>query len=297
MTPPFFVRIDLILEAEPQEEQPGIVNCTTLSSAITTPAETDKKTRAKKTLNIFFISDSPILFLFYNLRQTPSRCNHNLQLTGHVLFGIEDKNTNSQERKLMTIALSTPFILASASPRRQELLRSVGLKFQIIPGHVNEDQLQDESPRAHVKRLSRDKAMVIANQYPQALVLGADTIVVIDNLILGKPKNKKQAREMIERLNGRKHTVFTGFTIAHIVAGVCKTKVVQSAVQFKTISHEEMDWYVNCDEPYDKAGGYAVQGKGAYFIKAIHGSYTNVIGLPLCEVLEEFKTLGTIHFK
>lgn len=197
----------------------------------------------------------------------------------------------------MTISLSTPFILASASPRREELLRSVGLKFQIIPGHVNEDQLHGESPHAHVKRLSHDKAMVIANKYPQALVLGADTIVVIDNLILGKPKNKKQAREMLERLSGRKHTVFTGFTIVCAEAGISKTKIVQSAVQFKKISPEETDWYVNCDEPYDKAGGYAVQGKGAYFIKTIRGSYTNVIGLPLCEVLEEFKKFGAIHFK
>jgi septum formation protein len=197
----------------------------------------------------------------------------------------------------MPISLSTPFILASASPRREELLRSVGLKFQIIPGHVNEDQLHGESPHAHVKRLSHDKAMVIANKYPKALVLGADTIVVIDNLILGKPKSKKQARQMLERLSGRKHTVFTGFTIVCAETGISKTKIVRSAVQFKKISPEEMDWYVNCDEPYDKAGGYAVQGKGAYFIKTIRGSYTNVIGLPLCEVLEEFKKFSAIHFK
>lgn len=197
----------------------------------------------------------------------------------------------------MTISLSFPFILASASPRREELLRSVGLTFKIIPADVDETYLQGESPRAHVRRLSIDKAGVIASQYPKALVLGADTIVVIDGLILGKPKNKKQAREMIERLSGRRHTVFTGFTIACSGSRISKTRVVQSAVQFKKISSEEMDWYVGCDEPYDKAGGYAVQGMGAYFIKAIRGSYTNVIGLPLCETLEELKFLGTIHFR
>lgn len=196
----------------------------------------------------------------------------------------------------MTISLSHPFILASASPRREELLRSLGLKFKIIPADVDETYLAGEGPRAHVRRLSQDKAGMIADRYPDALVLGADTIVVIDGLILGKPQNKKQARQMLERLSARKHTVFTGFTIIGRRCLISKTKIVQSAVQFKTITREEMDWYVNGDEPYDKAGGYAVQGMGAYFIKAIRGSYTNVIGLPLCEVLEELKGLSAVHF-
>ena len=197
----------------------------------------------------------------------------------------------------MTISLSTPFILASASPRRQDLLRSVGLKFKTIPAHVNENYLAGETPRQHVKRLSCDKAMVIAKKYPKACVLGADTIVVIDGLILGKPKNETQARKMLQTLSGREHKVFTGFCIAHAAAEVYKTKVVQSAVRFKTISPKEMEWYVACDEPYDKAGGYAVQGRGSYFIQSIRGSYTNVIGLPLCEVLETLKKMGTINFR
>ena len=197
----------------------------------------------------------------------------------------------------MSINSTASFILASASPRRRELFQSIGLKFKIIPAHVNENYLAGESPRQHVKRLSIDKAMVIARKYPEAWVLGADTIVVIDGLILGKPKNKTQAREMLQNLSGREHKVFTGFTIAHVAAKIYKTKVIQSAVQFKTISPKEMDWYVSCDEPYDKAGGYAVQGKGAYFIQSIRGSYTNVIGLPLCEVLEELKKLKAINFR
>ena len=197
----------------------------------------------------------------------------------------------------MTIALSSPFILASASPRRKELLRSVGLKLKIIPAHVDETHINGESPQTHVRRLSIDKATVIADQHPKALVLGADTIVVIDGLILGKPKNKSQARAMLERLSNRQHIVFTGFTIVSAGSGISKTKVVRSAVRFKKISPEEMDWYVNCDEPYDKAGGYAAQGMGAYFIKAIRGSYTNVIGLPLCEVLEELKRIDAVHFR
>jgi septum formation protein len=127
--------------------------------------------------------------------------------------------------------------------------------------------------------------------------LGADTIVVIDSLIMGKPENKKQAREMIERLSGREHKVFTGFTLAHDATKVYKTKIISSAVRFKKISPEEMEWYISCDEPYDKAGGYAAQGKGASFIKSIRGSYTNVIGLPLCEVLEELKNLKALNFR
>jgi septum formation protein len=197
----------------------------------------------------------------------------------------------------MTISVSSPFILASASPRRQELLRSVGLKFKTIPAHVNEDYIDGESPRQHVKRLAQDKARVLAHKYPGAWVLGADTIVVIDGLILGKPENKTQARQMLTRLSGREHKVFTGFNLTHAASRVTKTKVIRSAVQFKDISAEEMEWYISCDEPYDKAGGYAVQGKGAYFIRAIRGSYTNVIGLPLCEVLEELKKLNTINFR
>jgi septum formation protein len=197
----------------------------------------------------------------------------------------------------MTISISSPFILASASPRREELLRSVGLKFKILPAHVNEDYINGETPRQHVRRLSQDKARTLAHKYPDAWVLGADTIVVIDNLILGKPKNKTQARQMLERLSGREHKVFTGFTLTRTAFSVAKTKVIQSTVKFKSINTEEMEWYISCDEPYDKAGGYAVQGKGAYFIKAIRGSYTNVIGLPLCEVLEELKKLNAINFR
>jgi len=196
----------------------------------------------------------------------------------------------------MTISISSPFILASASPRREELLRSVGLKFKILPASVNEDYMDGETPRQHVRRLSQDKARALAHKYPDAWVLGADTIVVIDDLILGKPKNKKQAQQMLERLSGREHKVFTGFTLARMASKTTKTTVIQSVVKFKPINAEEMEWYISCDEPYDKAGGYAVQGKGAYFIKAIRGSYTNVIGLPLCEVLEELKKLNAINF-
>jgi len=197
----------------------------------------------------------------------------------------------------MSITSKALFILASESPRRREILKSVGLKFKIVPAHVNEDYLAGESPREHVQRLSYNKAMAVATLYPKAWVLGADTIVVINGNILGKPKDKAQAKKMLKQLSGREHKVFTGFTIANIAGKAFSTKVVQSAVRFKTISPEELDWYIACDEPYDKAGGYAIQGKGAYFIQSIRGSYTNVIGLPLCEVLEELKKFETINFR
>jgi septum formation protein len=138
--------------------------------------------------------------------------------------------------------------------------------------------------------------MAVAEKHQDAWVLGADTIVVIDGIILGKPQNKTQAKNMLKKLSGREHKVFTCFTIIHMESEVCETKVVQSAVQFKIISPDEMNWYIACDEPYDKAGGYALQGKGSYFIQSIRGSYTNVIGLPLCEVLEILKKFKVLNF-
>jgi septum formation protein len=197
----------------------------------------------------------------------------------------------------MSVSLSYPFVLASASPRREELLRSLGLSFTILPAHIDETWQEGETPAAHVRRLAREKAAAMAVKHPQAIVLGADTIVALDGLILGKPKNRKQAREMLQRLSGRTHTVFTGFTLAQESRNVAKTRVVRSAVRFKVISPDEMGWYIASAEPYDKAGGYAAQGMGASFIKSIRGSYTNVIGLPVCEVLEELKKLDAVHFR
>jgi len=197
----------------------------------------------------------------------------------------------------MHISLKKQFILASASPRRKELLRSAGLKFKIVPASVRENYISGETPRQHVRRLAQNKAELIVAKYPDAWVLGADTIVVVDEKILGKPKNKTQAKKMLQQLSGRTHRVYTGFTIARGALSIRKTRIIHSAVRFKNITPEEMKWYISCEEPYDKAGGYAAQGKGAYFIKSIHGSYTNVIGLPLCEVLEEFKKVGALNFR
>ena len=196
----------------------------------------------------------------------------------------------------MPITLSLPLILASASPRREELLKTAGLTFRVIPANVNEAGFKKETPQEHVRRLSREKARAVAIRHPDALVLGADTIVVIDDMILCKPESKKQAREMLQKLSNRFHTVFTGFTLSSTDAGISKTKVARSCVRFKKMDLEEIDWYINTKEPYDKAGGYAAQGKGAAFIRSISGSYTNVIGLPLAGVLDELKNLKVLRY-
>lgn len=196
----------------------------------------------------------------------------------------------------MWLIVSGRFILASASPRRVELLNLAGLRFEVMPACVNEVYLKGETPEEHVLRLSEEKAKAIASRNPGAWVLGADTVVLIHSEILGKPRTISEAKEMLRKLSGQEHRVLTGFTIARKAAGILVRDVVVSWVTFKDIPEDEMAWYIRSGEPYDKAGGYAVQGKGSLFIREIRGSYTNVMGLPLCEVVEALKGLGAIEF-
>lgn len=196
----------------------------------------------------------------------------------------------------MGLELSAPFILASASPRRVELLKLLGLDFAVMPSGADESFRPGELPAAHVLRLAEDKADLIAAAHPKSWVLGADTIVVIDGDVLGKPADPAEARQMLKKLSARAHTVFTGFTLARRDARIAVSEVVASTVLFRDIAEDEMAWYVSSPEPYDKAGAYAVQGMGAFFIKEIRGSYTNVMGLPLCEVVDVLKKVGAIQF-
>ncbi|MDO8786098.1 MAG: Maf family protein [Syntrophales bacterium] len=196
----------------------------------------------------------------------------------------------------MGLIVSGRFILASASPRRVELLKLAGLRFDVVPARVNETCMEGETPEEHVLRLSEEKAKAIAGRNPGAWVLGADTVVLIHSEILGKPRTISAAKEMLSKLSGQEHRVLTGFTIAREAAGILVRDVVVSWVTFKDIPEDEIAWYIRSDEPYDKAGGYAVQGKGSLFIREIRGSYTNVMGLPLCEVVEALKGLGAIEF-
>ncbi|MEA1935328.1 MAG: Maf family protein [Thermodesulfobacteriota bacterium] len=188
------------------------------------------------------------------------------------------------------------FILASVSPRRKELLEGMGIEFDVIPSGINEDFMNGETPRDHVLRLSKEKSSAVSRSNPDAWVLGADTVVIIDGEVIGKPGTQEEARTMLARLSGREHQVITGFTIVNKRADVMITDAVESFVIFKEISEDEMDWYVKTKEPYDKAGGYAVQGMAAFFIREIRGSYTNVVGLPLTEIVTALKRVGALVF-
>lgn len=183
-------------------------------------------------------------------------------------------------------------ILASASPRRKELLELAGLDFDVVPGDVDEAFHERETPRDHVMRLSREKALAVSEGHPEAWVLGADTIVLVDGEVLGKPQSKNEARAMLRKLSGRAHRVLSGFTILRKAGGTVFTDAVESLVVFKDLSADEIEWYAGTDEPYDKAGGYAAQGMGASLIREIRGSYTNVVGLPLCEVVDALRKMG-----
>ncbi len=177
-------------------------------------------------------------------------------------------------------------ILASQSPRRKELLEQTGIIFDIIPSTIDETMVNEKDPGTLVKTLSRLKAVDVAENHPDTWVLGADTIVCLDNLILEKPHSRTHAEKMLNSLSGREHTVFTGFHICSVKQNKNISDIVETRVSFKTLSNREIQWYLNTREYADKAGAYAIQGRGAFFIKKIHGSYTNVVGLPLCEVIE-----------
>jgi len=185
-------------------------------------------------------------------------------------------------------------ILASKSPRRYELLKQVGLEFDVIPSRVEEDFVKGESPRKHVLRLAEAKALDVGNQHPDRWVVAADTIVYVDHSILGKPKNREEAKKMLRRLSGKEHRVLTGFSVHHLERGKGDRQAVQTAVKVKKLAQPEMDCYVKTGEPYDKAGAYAIQGMGSFMIESIKGSYTNVVGLPVCELIRMLSRLGAI---
>ena len=190
--------------------------------------------------------------------------------------------------------MGSRLILASKSPRRYELLKQVGLDFEVIPSRVMEDIVQKESPKEHVIRLAEAKARDIASGYPDRWVIAADTIVYINGSILGKPKSREEAMEMLHCLSGQEHWVLTGFSVCHLGKGKRDTEAVQTAVRVKPLTSVEMEWYVQTGEPFDKAGGYAIQGIGSFMIESIRGSYTNVVGLPLCELIQMLNRLGAI---
>ena len=192
---------------------------------------------------------------------------------------------------------SQGIVLASASPRRSALLEKVGVRCQVIPSDTDEVLIAEETAEAHVVRLSRDKALEVAGRQPVAgrWFIGSDTIVVLDDAILGKPADAAAARTMLNSLSGRRHRVISGYAVHDRVSGRTISDAVVTKVFFKELTSREIEGYIATGEPFDKAGAYAIQGIGAFMVPRIEGSYTNVVGLPLCEVIAALEELGAIE--
>jgi septum formation protein len=173
------------------------------------------------------------------------------------------------------------FILGSASPRRSELLKNIGLKFRVVASEVKEDVINPQTLTESLIGNASKKGKTVAGSYPESLVISADTVVVVDEHILGKPSDKDEARMMLEKLSGCTHEVMTAFGL--ILSKIEKSyyEVVSTKVRFRQLSHDEISAYVNTGEPLDKAGAYAIQGYGALLIDSIEGCYFNVVGFPL----------------
>lgn len=185
-----------------------------------------------------------------------------------------------------------PFILASQSPRRLELLKQVGIAVdEVDPAHVDETPLKDESPRQLALRLGEAKARAVKARHPQAIVLAADTVVGVGRRALPKAEDEATARNCLKLLSGKRHRVYGGFCIID-AAGQAHSRVVQSIVGFKKLDRQEIDAYIASEDWQGKAGGYAIQGLAAAYIRYLSGSYSNVVGLPLFEVSQILQGIG-----
>lgn len=183
-------------------------------------------------------------------------------------------------------------ILASSSPRRRELLASIGLDFEVIPSNVPEERQRGEAPEEYVARLSREKAEAIAAQHGDRWIIAADTTVLLGDQLLEKPVDRADAARMLGTISGQTHTVYSGVTLLNMERQYRDTRVAETEVRILRLSPEDIDWYVASGEPLDKAGAYAAQGIGAIFIDSIHGSYTNVVGLPLALLFQMLRKAG-----
>jgi septum formation protein len=212
--------------------------------------------------------------------------------------------------------MAVQIILASASPRRKELLERLGFTVKVIPANIDEIRLEGETPENYVKRMSRTKTLSVVDRlqttlYPTDVdgspirttnlvgkgsdsrwVIGADTIVVVGDDVLGKPKDTSGAASMLHRLSALRHRVITGFCIHDLRKDKEGLQAVSTEVTFKKLTSSEIDKYIAVGESMDKAGAYAIQGVGAYLVDAIVGSYTNVVGLPLCQMVEMMEEMG-----
>lgn len=185
-----------------------------------------------------------------------------------------------------------PIILASNSPRRRDLLRQIGLDFTVEPADVDERALPGESPETYAVRVALEKARVASQRAGAGVVIAADTIVVLDADILGKPADHRDAERMLAMLSGRMHRVITGLAVMDAATGKALVRVSETKVWFRHLSPDDITWYVGTGEPLDKAGAYGIQGKGALLVSRIEGCYFNVVGLPLSLLFEMLRDLG-----
>lgn len=193
-------------------------------------------------------------------------------------------------------------VLASASPRRRELLKNLGLVFNVMPSELAEEgvgEISAKDPAVWTQECARGKADMVAARLAEdeedRWYLGVDTVVILDDEVLGKPRDEKEAREWLKKLSGRWHKVISGYCLLNPSGKKVSSNAVVTEVHFRELGEDEIKAYIRTNEPFDKAGGYAAQGVGAAFIDEIRGSYTNVVGLPLTEVLGDLQRLGIIE--
>ena len=180
-------------------------------------------------------------------------------------------------------------ILASASPRRKEILQNTKLKFEVQKSEIEEAVFEEESPESMVVRLAYEKAFDVAQKNREKLVIGADTIVVLGDEVLGKPKDEEEAFDMIQKLSNKTHRVITGISLINLKKGIVVNDYQVSYVTFKDLSEDSIKDYINTNESLDKAGGYGIQGYGALLVEAIQGDYFNIVGLPISKLSDLLK--------
>jgi septum formation protein len=187
-----------------------------------------------------------------------------------------------------------PLILASASPRRKRLLTQIGLPFRSVASNVNEKGLSGD-PTQSSRLLAEKKAFQVYSKNKESWILGADTVVAIDHHMLGKPENSDNVRQMLTLLSGKEHRVITGICILTPSGKVAHSEAVTTLVRFIKLTGHQIEAYISTGEPYGKAGSYAIQGIGSFMVESISGSYTNVVGLPLCALIKALLTVGTLR--
>ncbi len=186
-----------------------------------------------------------------------------------------------------------PLILASASPRRKRLLAQMGLPYRVVASRVREED-NGESPENLCRNLAVLKAREVYGREKASWVLGADTIVVVAGRVLGKPESHEDAQGMLSLLSGKAHEVITGFCLLNPLGRIARSESTTTAVRFKSLTEEEIAGYIQTGEPFGKAGAYAIQGVGAFMVESISGSYTNVVGLPMCALVKALLQYGAL---